>query len=121
MAAPAGGRRPILVVDDEPRMIHFIRLNLEHDGFDVVEASSGTDALAQLRDRLPDLILLDVMMPDMDGFDAPPLPPAGACQPRSGRAAPHGGPLPGRPRTAPHRRPPDRRFRPAGGLGGGPA
>ena len=52
MAAPAGGRRRILVVDDEPRMIHFIRLNLEHDGFDVVEASSGTQALAQLRDRL---------------------------------------------------------------------
>src|SRR3972149_3267678 len=69
MAAPAGGRRPILVVDDEPRMIHFIRLNLEHDGFDVVEASSGTQALAQLRDRLPDLVLLDVMMPDLDGFE----------------------------------------------------
>jgi two-component system KDP operon response regulator KdpE len=69
MAAPAGGRRRILVVDDEPRMIHFIRLNLEHDGFDVVEASSGTQALAQLRDRLPDLVLLDVMMPDLDGFE----------------------------------------------------
>jgi DNA-binding response OmpR family regulator len=69
MAAPAGGRRRILVVDDEPRMIHFIRLNLEHDGFDVVEASSGTQALDQLRDRLPDLVLLDVMMPDLDGFE----------------------------------------------------
>src|SRR3990170_2727385 len=69
MASPAPSRRRILVVDDEPRMIRFIRLNLEHDGFDVVEASSGTDALVQLRDRLPDLILLDVMMPDMDGFE----------------------------------------------------
>jgi two-component system KDP operon response regulator KdpE len=69
MAAPAGGRRRILVVDDEPRMIHFIRLNLEHDGFDAVEASSGTQALGQLRDRLPDLVLLDVMMPDLDGFE----------------------------------------------------
>ncbi len=69
MAAPAGGRRRILVVDDEPRMIRFIRLNLEHDGFDVVEATSGSQALAQLRDRLPDLVLLDVMMPDLDGFE----------------------------------------------------
>ena len=69
MAAAAGGRRRILVVDDEPRMIHFIRLNLEHDGFDAVEASSGTQALGQLRDRLPDLVLLDVMMPDLDGFE----------------------------------------------------
>jgi DNA-binding response OmpR family regulator len=64
---PARKRR-ILVVDDEPRMIHFIRLNLEHDGFEVSEAASGSQALAQLRDRLPDLVLLDVMMPDLDGF-----------------------------------------------------
>jgi DNA-binding response OmpR family regulator len=69
MAATAPGRRRILVVDDEPRMIRFIRLNLEHDGFDVVEASSGTQALTELRDRLPDLVLLDVMMPDLDGFE----------------------------------------------------
>lgn len=59
----------MLVVDDEPRMIHFIRLNLEHDGFEVIEAGSGQRALADLRDRLPDLILLDVMMPEMDGFE----------------------------------------------------
>jgi len=57
------------VVDDEPRLIHFIRLNLEHDGFAVIEATSGAQALASLRDRLPDLILLDVMMPELDGFE----------------------------------------------------
>lgn len=62
-------RRRILVVDDEPRMIHFIRLNLEHDGFRVFEASSGSQALERLRDHLPDLVLLDVMMPDLDGFE----------------------------------------------------
>ncbi len=62
-------RRRILVVDDEPRMIHFIRLNLEHDGFEVYEALSGTHALAQLRDQMPDLVLLDIMMPDLDGFE----------------------------------------------------
>ena len=61
--------RRVLVVDDEPRMIHFIRLNLEHDGYEVIEATSGPQSLEKLRDRLPDLILLDVMMPDMDGFD----------------------------------------------------
>jgi two-component system KDP operon response regulator KdpE len=61
--------RRVLVVDDEPRMIHFIRLNLEHDGYEVLEATSGTEALELLRDRMPDLILLDVMMPDMDGFE----------------------------------------------------
>jgi two-component system KDP operon response regulator KdpE len=50
-------------------MIHFIRLNLEHDGFEVYEASSGSTALDQLRDMLPDLVLLDIMMPDLDGFE----------------------------------------------------
>jgi two-component system KDP operon response regulator KdpE len=65
----ASRRRRVLVVDDEPRMIHFIRLNLEHDGFEVVETTSGTKALDKLRDQLPDLILLDVMMPDLDGFE----------------------------------------------------
>ena len=62
-------RRRVLVVDDEPRMVRFIRLNLEHDGFEVVEAQSGIEALTQLRNALPDLVLLDVMLPDMDGFE----------------------------------------------------
>jgi DNA-binding response OmpR family regulator len=62
-------RRKILVVDDEERMVRFIRLNLEHDGFIVSEASNGKQALQRLRDVTPDLILLDVMMPDMDGFE----------------------------------------------------
>lgn len=61
--------RSILVVDDEPRMIRFIRLNLEHDGFDVHDAPDGQEALEQLRDVMPDLILLDVMMPGIDGFE----------------------------------------------------
>jgi DNA-binding response OmpR family regulator len=69
MGESSSHRRKILVVDDEPRMIKFIRLNLEHDGFEVYEATSGPQALEKMRDRLPDLILLDVMMPDLDGFE----------------------------------------------------
>lgn len=59
----------ILVVDDERRMVGFIRLNLEQDGFEVIEAYNGSEALDRLRDSLPELILLDVMMPDIDGFE----------------------------------------------------
>ncbi|OGO49761.1 MAG: DNA-binding response regulator [Chloroflexi bacterium RBG_16_64_43] len=66
---PPTPRRRILVVDDEPRMVRFIRLNLEHDGFQVSEAHNGTQALERLRNDLPDLVLLDVMLPDMDGFE----------------------------------------------------
>ena len=62
-------RRKILIVDDEERMVRFIRLNLEHDGFIVSEAFTGKQALQRLRDETPDLLLLDVMMPDMDGFE----------------------------------------------------
>lgn len=61
--------RRILVVDDEERMVRFIRLNLEHDGFQVIEAYRGIEAIEQIRSGLPDLVLLDVMMPDLDGFE----------------------------------------------------
>jgi len=61
--------RLILVVDDEERMARFIRLNLEHDGFQVIEAYRGMDAIQAVRDHMPDLVLLDVMMPDIDGFE----------------------------------------------------
>ncbi len=59
----------ILIVEDEKRMARFIRLNLEHDGFQVLEALNGQRAIQQLRDALPNLILLDVMLPDIDGFE----------------------------------------------------
>ncbi len=61
--------RLILVVDDEERMARFIRLNLEHDGFQVIEAYRGGKAIQMIRDSMPDLVILDVMMPDMDGFE----------------------------------------------------
>jgi len=59
----------VLVVDDEPRIIRFVRINLEMEGFRVIEASDGLDALNQVREKMPDIVLLDVMMPEMDGFE----------------------------------------------------
>jgi len=61
--------RLVLVVDDEPRMIRFIRMNLELEGYQVIEARNGLQALEQVRQHLPDLIVMDVMMPEMDGFE----------------------------------------------------
>ena len=60
--------RRILVVDDEPRMTRFIRMNLDLEGFSVHEAFDGKEALDRVREVLPDLVILDVMMPKMDGF-----------------------------------------------------
>jgi DNA-binding response OmpR family regulator len=59
----------ILVVDDESRMIDFIRMNLELEGYQVLEAHTGLAALEVIRTQLPDLVLLDVMMPELDGFE----------------------------------------------------
>jgi DNA-binding response OmpR family regulator len=62
-------RELILVVDDEPRMTRFIRMNLELEGYQVIEAHDGLEALDQVRTKLPDLVILDVMMPELDGFE----------------------------------------------------
>ncbi len=59
----------ILVVDDEPRIIEAVSLNLELEGYNVVSATSGEEALQKLTELIPDLVILDVMMPVMDGFE----------------------------------------------------
>ena len=59
----------VLVVDDEPRMIRFIRMNLELEGYQVIEARNGLQALEQVRQHLPELVIMDVMMPELDGFE----------------------------------------------------
>ena len=64
-----GETKRILVVDDEPRMRRFINMNLDLEGFQVLEASNGLEAVKRVREDLPDLVLLDVMMPEMDGFE----------------------------------------------------
>ncbi|MEO7020847.1 MAG: response regulator transcription factor [Ktedonobacteraceae bacterium] len=60
----------LLIVDDEPRIRDLVRMNLELEHYSVEEANNGIEALAKLRDMLPDLIILDVSMPEMDGFEA---------------------------------------------------
>jgi DNA-binding response OmpR family regulator len=62
-------KKLILAVDDEPKMTRFIRLNLELEGYGVSEATNGLQALEKVREELPDLVLLDVMMPEMNGFE----------------------------------------------------
>jgi len=61
------GKR-VLVVDDEPNIVDILRFNLEREGYEVITASDGLEGLSQARSQAPDLILLDVMMPEMDGF-----------------------------------------------------
>jgi two-component system KDP operon response regulator KdpE len=65
----AARRELILVVDDEPRMTRFIRMNLELEGYRVIEAHNGLEALEKVRVNLPAMVILDVMMPELDGFD----------------------------------------------------
>ncbi|WP_371407863.1 response regulator transcription factor [Kribbella sp. NBC_00662] len=58
----------LLLVDDEPRIRRVLRLALEDEGYEVAEAANGYDALAALRREPPDVVLLDLMLPDRDGF-----------------------------------------------------
>ena len=62
-------RELVLVVDDEPRMTRFIRMNLELEGYRVIEAHNGLEALDKVRTNLPALVILDAMMPELDGFE----------------------------------------------------
>jgi two-component system, OmpR family, response regulator len=59
----------VLVVDDEPNIVDVISMALRYQGFEVAEAATGAEALAQVRAFRPHLIVLDVMLPDMEGFD----------------------------------------------------
>ena len=58
----------VLIVDDEPMTRNLLRLMLERAGFDIWEAEDGLIALATIAERMPDMVLLDVMMPNMDGL-----------------------------------------------------
>ena len=61
--------KKILVVDDEPRLVNLVRGYLQQEGYQVVTASNGREALFVARDHQPDLIVLDLMMPELDGWE----------------------------------------------------
>ncbi|MHC4665136.1 MAG: response regulator transcription factor [Planctomycetota bacterium] len=59
----------ILVVDDDPEIVSFLRRGLAYEGYKVDTAADGLEALAKARDREPDLVILDIMMPGIDGIE----------------------------------------------------
>jgi len=59
----------ILCIEDEPEMIDLIRLILGRRGFEVEGAAGGKEGLEKIHEKIPDLVLLDLMMPDMDGWE----------------------------------------------------
>lgn len=69
MAASLGMAQKILVVDDEPDAVDLIQFNLSNAGYDVVTAADGQEALKNARTFSPNLILLDVMLPEIDGLE----------------------------------------------------
>jgi len=60
----------ILAVDDEKHIVRLVQINLQKEGYDVVTASNGREALEQVEREKPDLVIMDVMMPEMGGFEA---------------------------------------------------
>ena len=62
-------KNKILVVDDEKKIVNLIRAYLEHDGYQVVEAYDGKQALIVFQREKPDLIILDIMLPELDGIE----------------------------------------------------
>src|SRR5947207_9045526 len=62
-------RMKILLVDDEPDILEFMEYNLRKENYDVIKASNGKEAIALAKRENPDLIILDIMMPEMDGIE----------------------------------------------------
>lgn len=60
----------VLIADDDPDIVQFVRVSLELEGFEVETASDGREAVEKVLDTSPDLVLLDIMMPEMDGITA---------------------------------------------------
>ena len=59
----------ILVVDDDPEIVNFVRRGLAYEGYEVDTAADGSEALAKAREKEPDLVILDIMMPGIDGIE----------------------------------------------------
>src|SRR5881227_4111876 len=58
----------IVAADDDPQLLRLMMRNLQFEGYEVIPASNGQQALEEIEEQVPDLVLLDVMMPKMDGF-----------------------------------------------------
>ncbi|MGZ8783442.1 MAG: response regulator [Gaiellaceae bacterium] len=69
VSGPPSARPLVLIVDDDEALREYVSVNLEAEGYEVREAGSAEEALAALGERSPDLILLDVMMPQVDGWE----------------------------------------------------
>lgn len=67
--ADSVSKKTIVVVDDDKDIRMILRANLEDEGYEVVEASGGRQALELIRENPPDLVVLDIMMPEVDGYD----------------------------------------------------
>ena len=65
----SGSGPTVLIVDDDPKLREYIRVNLEMEGYSVKEAGSADEGLGVLDESTPDLVLLDVMMPEVDGWE----------------------------------------------------
>ena len=63
-------RKKILVVDDEPKMVAMLKMALESASYEVVAASNGIEGLEKVEKEKPDAVIMDLMMPEMDGFTA---------------------------------------------------
>jgi len=62
-------KKRVLVVDDEPDVVAMVSVRLKKEGFDVESAYNGVEAVKKVKDRIPDAIVLDVMMPEKDGYE----------------------------------------------------
>ena len=62
-------KEKILIVDDEEHIVELLKFNLQSAGYEVMEANNGIDALKIANENKPSLMLLDLMLPGMDGFD----------------------------------------------------
>jgi CheY-like chemotaxis protein len=67
--AAADGTPTILVVDDEPALVRLMEFLLKRQGYRLITATNGEEALLKLREHRPDLVVLDIMMPKMDGYE----------------------------------------------------
>lgn len=63
------GKKKVLIAEDEPDLLQIVSVRIELGGYDVLKAEDGEEALQKIKDEKPDLVLLDMMLPKIDGFE----------------------------------------------------